>query len=221
MLFRSCCSYGLSEASPGVAFSRWNDPIEDRIAGLMWPLPGVSLRIRDPESDKDNSPGRSGEILVKGPSVMVGYYQLPEATAAALDAEGWLATGDLGVLEADGRLRFIGRLKDIIRVGGENVSPAEVEDLLLRHPDVTAAQVVALPDARLGEVPVAYAALRTGASLDGAALITWARERIAGFKAPRHIGIVNGFEDVMTGSGKPQKTLLRQRALVDFGKSGQ
>ncbi|MFH1603843.1 MAG: AMP-binding protein [Pseudomonadota bacterium] len=215
-----CCSYGLSESSPGVAFSRWDDPIEDRIAGLMWPLPGVSIRIRDPVSGVDNAPGESGEILVKGPSVMVGYYKMPEATAAVLDTEGWLTTGDLGVLEADGRLRFIGRLKDIIRVGGENVSPAEVEDLLLRHPEVSAAQVVALPDARLGEVPVAYVALRTGARVDGATLIAWARERIAGFKVPRHIGIVPSFDDVLTGSGKPQKAILRQRALADFAAIG-
>ena len=147
---------------------------------------------------------------------MVGYYNMPEATAAVLDGEGWLATGDLGVMEADGRLRFIGRLNDIIRVGGENVSPAEVEDLLLRHPEVNAAQVVALPDARLGEVPVAYVALRSGARADSATLVVWARERIAGFKAPRHIGIVPGFEDVLTGSGKPQKAVLRQRAVADF-----
>ncbi len=215
-----CCSYGLSEASPGVAFSRWDDPIEDRIAGLMWPLPGVSIRIRDPVSGKDNPPGEPGEVLVQGPSVMVGYYNMPEATAAVLDADRWLATGDLGVLEADGRFRFIGRLKDIIRVGGENVSPAEVEDLLLGHPEVSAAQVVALPDARLGEVPVAYVALRAGARADGATLIAWARERIAGFKAPRHIGIVPGFEDVLTGSGKPQKAILRRRALADFAGVG-
>ena len=216
-----CCSYGLSEASPGVAFSRWDDPIEDRIAGLMWPLPGVSIRIRDPSSGQNSAPGLPGEILVKGPSVMLGYYNMPEATAAVLDGEGWLATGDLGVLEADGRLRFIGRLNDIIRVGGENVSPAEVEDLLLRHPEVSAAQVVAFPDARLGEVPVAYVALRSGARADSATLVVWARERIAGFKAPRHIGIVPGFEDVLTGSGKPQKAVLRQRALADFeGSAG-
>ena len=212
-----CCSYGLSEASPGVSFSRYDDPIEERIAGWMWPLPGVRLRLRDPLTLADVPTGQAGEILIKGPSVMVGYYKLPDETRAAFDADGWLMTGDLGVLKDDGRLRFIGRHKDIIRVGGENLSPAEVEDLLLHHPDVTAAQVIGLPDARLGEVPVAYVALRSGAAIDPAVLVAWARERIAGFKAPRFIGIVAGFDDVMTGSGKPQKNVLRERALRDFG----
>jgi len=211
-----CCSYGLSEASPGVAFARWHDPIEDRIAGLMWPLPGVAIRIRDPDSGALLPPGKAGEILVRGPSVMAGYYKLPEATRAVLDDAGWLATGDLGVLEASGQFRFIGRLKDVIRVGGENLAPAEVEDLLLRHPAVAAAQVVALPDARLGEVPVAFVALKRAAQATPTELVDWARSRIAGFKLPRHIGIVAGFDDVLTGSGKPQKNLLRARALALF-----
>jgi len=216
-----CCSYGLSEASPGVAFARWNDPIEDRIAGLMWPLPGVAIRIRDPESGVLQAPGKAGEIMVRGPSVMAGYYKLPDATRAVLDEDGWLATGDLGVLEASGQFRFIGRLKDVIRVGGENLAPAELEDLLLRHPAVAAAQVVAMPDARLGEVPVAFVALKRDAVAGGAVtpdgLIAWMRPRIAGFKLPRHVGIVASFDDVLTGSGKPQKNLLRTRAVALFG----
>ena len=211
-----CCSYGLSETSPGVSFSRWHDPVDERIAGWMWPLPGVRIRIRDPLTFADLPPQQAGEILVKGPSVMAGYYKLPDETRATFDADGWLITGDLGMLKDDGRLRFIGRLKDTIRVGGENLSPAEVEDLLLRHPDVTAAQVIGLPDARLGEVPVAFVALRSGANIDPAVLVNWARERIAGFKAPRFIGIVASFDDVMTGSGKPQKSMLRERAVRDF-----
>lgn len=212
-----CCSYGLSEASPGVAFARWDDPIEERINGLMWPLPGVAIRIRDPDSGALLPAGRAGEILVRGPSVMAGYYKLPEATRAVLDAAGWLATGDLGLLEESGQLRFIGRLKDVIRVGGENLAPAELEDLLLRHPAVAAAQVVALPDARLGEVPVAYVAMKRAAQATPAELIDWTRARIAGFKVPRHVGLVAGFDDVMTGSGKPQKNLLRARAIAEFG----
>ncbi len=214
-----CCSYGLSEASPGVAFARWNDPLDERIAGKMWPLPGVELRIRDPESGADLRPGQSGEILVRGPSVMVGYYKMPEASAAALSPEGWLATGDLGVLDASGQLRFIGRLKDIIRVGGENLAPAEVEDLLLRHPAVAASQVVGVPDIRLGELPVAFVALKPGQSCQPHELIAWVRERIAGFKVPRRVVLVPGFDDVMTGSGKPRKDLLRARAIAAMDSS--
>ena len=208
-----CCSYGLSEASPGVSFSRWDDPLEDRIAGRMWPLPGVQVQIRDPQSGELMPPGASAEIFIKGPSVMVGYYQLPEATRAVLDERGWLATGDLGVLEASGQLRFIGRLKDVIRVGGENLAPAELEDLLLRHPAVSAVQVVSVPYERLGEVPAAFIVLRRNATMDETELIAWARARIAGFKVPRYVWLVDSFDDVMTGSGKPQKNLLRERAL--------
>lgn len=211
-----CCSYGLSEASPGVAFARWNDPLDERIAGLMWPLPGVALRIRDPDSGRLLPAGQAGEVLVRGPSVMLGYYKQPEATHAALDTEGWLATGDLGVLADDGRLRFIGRLKDVIRVGGENLAPAEVEDVLQRHPAVAAAQVVAVPDARLGEVPVAWVVPRAGMALSPDALIEWVRPRLAGFKVPRHVGMVTSFDDVTTGSGKVQKNLLRERAVRAF-----
>lgn len=214
-----CCSYGLSEVSPGVAFARWNDPLEERIAGKMWPLPGVKLRIRDPETGLDLPAGQSGEVLVKGPSVMLGYYKMPEATAAALSPDGWLATGDIGLLEPSGQFRFIGRLKDIIRVGGENLAPAELEDLLLRHPSIAASQVVGLPDPRLGEVPVAFVALKPGESCTPKDLIDWTRERIAGFKVPQHLMLVPGFEDVMTGSGKPRKELLRARALTSFSPS--
>jgi fatty-acyl-CoA synthase len=130
-----------------------------------------------------------------------------------LDERGWLATGDLGVLEASGQLRFIGRLKDVIRVGGENLAPAELEDLLLRHPAVSAVQVVSVPYERLGEVPAAFIVLRRNATMDETELIAWARARIAGFKVPRYVWLVDSFDDVMTGSGKPQKNLLRERAL--------
>jgi fatty-acyl-CoA synthase len=185
----------------------------------MWPLPGVKLRIRDPETGLDLPAGQSGEVLVKGPSVMLGYYKMPEATAAALSPDGWLATGDIGLLEPSGQFRFIGRLKDIIRVGGENLAPAELEDLLLRHPSIAASQVVGLPDPRLGEVPVAFVALKPGESCTPKDLIDWTRERIAGFKVPQHLMLVPGFEDVMTGSGKPRKELLRARALTSFSPS--
>jgi len=179
----------------------------------------VQLRIRDPETGADLPPGVSGEVLVRGPSVMVGYYKLPEATSAVLSADGWLATGDAGRIETTGQFCFIGRLKDIIRVGGENLAPSELEDLLLRHPAVAASQVIGLPDARLGEVPVAFVVLKPGADCPADTLIAWVRERIAGFKVPRHVAIVPGFDDVMTGSGKPQKTLLREHALALFGQT--
>ena len=140
-----CAAYGLSEASPNVVMSDWRDAEELRVEGLALPLPGLELRI---SAEK--------EIQVRGWSVMRGYCNNPEATAKAFTEDGWLRTGDLGELTADGRLRMAGRLKDVFRVGGENVAPAEVEEVLLAHPAVETAQVVGVPDARLGEVPCAY-----------------------------------------------------------------
>jgi fatty-acyl-CoA synthase len=211
-----CSSYGISEACSAAALSWWNDTLEDRVNGRLRPLPGVRVMVRDPVTHNTCKEGEPGELLLRGGTIMSGYYKQPEETAEAIDPDGWLSTGDLAVLESEGRFRFIGRLKDIIRVGGENVSPAEVESLLLRHEAVAEAQVVGLPDGRLGEVVVAYVVPREGTSVDPAELVQWAKDRIAGFKVPKHVGIVRSFEDVMTGSGKPRKDLLRQRATQDF-----
>ncbi len=216
-----CSSYGMSETCSSPALARWDDPFEMRAAGLLLPYPGVEIRIRRPRGSishatVDCAIGEPGELFIRGRIVMSGYYKQPEETAAAIDTDGWLATGDLAVPEPGGRFRFVGRLKDTIRVGGENVSPAEVEGFLLQHPEIAAAQVVGLPDERLGEVVVAYLILRPGARATPAAIIDWARATMANFKAPRHVGIVAAFDDVSTGSGKPRKELLRARAKAQF-----
>jgi fatty-acyl-CoA synthase len=200
-----CAAYGLSECSPNVVMSDWRDPEELRINGLALPHEGVELRISD------------GEIQVRGWNVMKGYCNNPEANARAFTADGWLRTGDLGELTADGRLRMVGRLKDVFRVGGENVAPAEVEEVLLAHPAVETAQVVGVPDARLGEVPCAYVTLKAGKSVTEADLIEWAKARCANFRVPRYLRIVDGFETIgMTASGKVQKAKLREHALREF-----
>jgi fatty-acyl-CoA synthase len=210
--------YGLSEASPNCAISAHDDDPAVRLEGYATPLPGVELRILDPESGTDCPPGKPGEILVRGWNIMLGYYNMPEQTAKAIDADGWLHTGDLGVLDPVGRLRFSGRLKDTIRVGGENVAPAEVEDVLHRHPAVELAQVIGVPDPRLIEVPAAYVVLRAGATGTPEELIAWCRERCANFRVPRHVRLVDGFEHIgMTGSSKVQKSKLREFALDDLG----
>jgi fatty-acyl-CoA synthase len=135
-----------------------------------------------------------------------------------MDAEGWLHTGDLGVMDGAGRLRFSGRLKDTIRVGGENVAPAEVEDVLHRHPAIAQAQVIGVPDPRLLEVPAAYVVLKAGSSATPEEIIAWCRERCANFRVPRHVRLVDGFEHIgMTGSSKVQKSKLREFALDDLG----
>ncbi|HTQ77628.1 MAG TPA: AMP-binding protein [Burkholderiales bacterium] len=202
-----CAAYGLSEASPNVAMSDWREPEEVRVAGLALPLPGLEVRISE-----------EGEIQVRGWSLMRGYVGDPGATAKAFTADGWLRTGDLGELTADGRLRMSGRLKDVFRVGGENVAPAEVEEVLLAHPAVETAQVVGVPDARLGEVGFAFVSLRSGKKASERDLLEWARQRCANFRVPRYLRIVDGFEAIgMTASGKVQKAKLRAHALQELG----
>ena len=200
-----CAAYGLSEASPNVVMSDWRDPEELRVNGLARPHEGVELRIRD------------GEIQVRGWNVMRGYCNNPEATAKAFTEDGWLRTGDLGELTADGRLRMAGRLKDVFRVGGENVAPAEVEEVLLAHPAVETAQVIGVPDARLGEVGCAYVTLKSNALASEEQLLSWCKDRCANFRVPRYMKIVKDFESIgMTASGKVQKTKLREHALREF-----
>jgi fatty-acyl-CoA synthase len=216
-----CQAYGLSEASPNVAMSWHHDDLEKRINGWAHVLGGVRVRIVDPASGRRLPPGSSGEILVRGHGLMKGYYKMPEQTAKAIDAKGWLHTGDLGVMDGEGRLRFLARIKDVFRVGGENVAPSEVEEVLHRHPAIRQAQVIGVPDPRLTEVPAAYVVLRPGAAATPEELIAWSRERMANFRVPRYVKIVDSFDAIgMTGSAKVQKNRLREQALIDFGLRG-
>lgn len=205
---RECVvGYGLSEASPNICQSCWWEPEEVRAAGRMRIQPGVEVRL-----------SASNEIQVRGYTVMQGYFDKPAETAATLDAEGWLSTGDLGRLGEDGRLEFVGRAKDLIRVGGENVAPAEIEDILNRHPAIRQAVVVGVPDPRLMEVACAFVILNAGHDPTPAALVAWSREHMASFKVPRHLQIVDGFEDIgMTASSKIQRRQLRDHAVALLG----
>jgi fatty-acyl-CoA synthase len=186
--------------------SDWRDAEELRVQGLALPHPGIEIRI-----------SAENEIQVRGWSVMRGYVNNPEATAKAFTADGWLRTGDLGSLTPDGRLRMTGRLKDVFRVGGENVAPAEVEEVLHAHPAVQTAQVIGVPDARLGEVGCAYVTLKSGVSASEGELLGWCKGKMANFRVPRYLRIVEDFESIgMTASGKVQKTKLREHALREF-----
>ena len=201
-----CAAYGLSEASPNVVMSDWRDPEELRVQGLALPLPEVEVRISEEK-----------EIQVRGWSIMRGYCSDPDATAKAFTGDGWLRTGDLGELTADGRLRMVGRLKDVFRVGGENVAPAEVEEVLLAHPAVETAQVVGVPDARLGEVACAYVTLKSGFSASEEEILAFVKKKAANFRVPRYLRIVEDFEAIgMTASGKVQKQKLKEHALKEF-----
>lgn len=201
-----CAAYGLSEASPNVVMSDWRDAEDLRINGLALPHEGVQIRI-----------SFEGEIQVHGWNVMQGYYNNPEANAGAFTDDGWLRTGDLGSITSQGRLRMLGRLKDVFRVGGENVAPAEVEEVLLAHPAVETAQVVGVPDARLGEVPAAYVTLKADFSAPESELLEWCKARCANFRVPRYLRVVRDFEAIgMTASGKVQKVKLREHAIREF-----
>ncbi len=147
-----CNAYGQSEASPNVLFSDCEESFELRKSGFATPLPGVHVRLANPLSDQPVSSQDTGEIQVKGWNVMKGYYKMPLETAKAFTQDGWLKTGDLGEYDQMGRVRMVGRLKDIFRVGGENVAPSDVEEVLHAHPGVQQAQVIGVPDPRLGEV---------------------------------------------------------------------
>ena len=211
-------AYGLSEASPNVCMSHYDDDIEKRIDGWAHILDDVEVRLVDPETGAVMPPGKSGEIQVRGWSVMKGYYKMPEQTAKAITPDGWLHTGDLGIMDEDGRLKFLTRIKDVFRVGGENVAPAEVEDVLHRHPKIKQAQVIGVPDPRLVEVPAAYVILMEGQSATPQEIISWSKEKLANFRVPRYVQIVDSFEKIgMTGSSKIQKNKLRAQALIDFG----
>lgn len=209
--------YGLSEASPNIAQSCWWEPAEVRLSSRMRPQPGVEVRIVG-EDGRDLPAGAQGEIVVRGWNVMAGYYDKPEETAQALSADGWLSTGDLGRLDEDGRLQFLGRVKDIIRVGGENVSPAEVEDILIRHPAIRQAAAVGVPDPRLIEVVGVFLIVNDGARASADEIVDWCRTRMAGFKTPRHVWFIDDFEQVgMTASSKVQKKPLAAHARKLLG----
>ncbi|MEU2788128.1 FadD3 family acyl-CoA ligase [Streptomyces sp. NPDC007100] len=200
-------AYGLSESSGIVTMCRRDDPPETVAATSGRAIPGTEVRVTD-ATGRDAPAGTPGEVLVRGYHVMPGYYEDPQATAAVLTPDGWLHTGDVGTLDANGNLRITDRLKDMFIVGGFNAYPAEIEQLLTRHPDVTEAAVIGIPDPRLGEVGKAYAVRRPHSTLTPAELITWARREMANYKVPREIEFVRTLP--RNASGKVVKGELRR-----------
>jgi acyl-CoA synthetase (AMP-forming)/AMP-acid ligase II len=157
-------------------------------------------------------PGDTGEILLRGGSIMSHYLDDPEATAFALSDDGWLRTGDLGAFAPNGCLRIVGRAKDMFIVGGFNAYPAEIENALLRHPDIQQAAVIGIPDERLGEVGMAFVVLRTGSTTSGDQVIEWSREQMANYKVPRVVEVVR--ELPLNATGKVMKEALREQAAA-------
>jgi acyl-CoA synthetase (AMP-forming)/AMP-acid ligase II len=188
---RMCEVYGLTETGGKVSICHVSDPLAMRHDSDGRPHDGIEVAIADPQTGAPLPDGTPGEIRVRGFNVMLGYFRDAEATAAAVDAQGRLRTGDQGVRLPGGYVKFLSRIKDVIRVGGENLSPLEVEEVLMGHPDVQEAAVVAAPHPRLGEVPVAFLVMRPGHDTTAEALDSYCRERLADFKAPRRFIFVD------------------------------
>ena len=174
-------------------------------------LPNMEVKIVDPETGRDLPPDTQGEIVARGFNIMKGYYKMPEATGQAIDADGWLHTGDLGLMDEAGYFKITGRLKDMIIRGGENIYPREIEEFLYTHPAVKDVQVVGLPDKVYGEEICAFVILKEGETLTAGELQTYTRERLSRHKTPRYVEFVEEFP--MTASGKIQKFKLREMGI--------
>ncbi len=205
--------FGMSECGGSVAMCNPDDPLPLRSECSGQALPGIDVEVRDPETGETLAHGEPGEIVVRGRGVFRGYYNDPEKTEAAFWDDGWFRTGDLGVLDAEGRVTFRGRLKEMLKVGGENVAAVEIEGYLALHPAVKLAQVVGLPDEKYGEVPVALIELVPDAAATEAEMIDFCRGEIASFKIPRHVRFV---DDWPMGATKILKSELRERILAEM-----
>ena len=207
-------AYGMTECGGVICFGDVNDSLEKRSQTSGWPFRGIEVQIRDLETDEVLPPGNRGEILVRGYCVFEGYYKDPEKNAEAFTDDGWFRTGDICALDEDGRVTYDGRVKDMLKVGGENVAAAEIEGLLSQHPAVMLAQVVSAPDNKYIEVPAAYIQLVEGADATEAELIEFCTGKVASFKVPRYVRFVDEWPMSAT---KIQKVKLREEIARELG----
>ena len=208
--------YGMTETSPISTQTRFDDSLERRVSTVGRVHPHVEIRIVDPETGETVPRGVPGEFCTRGYSVMLGYWDEPDKTAEAIDAHGWMHTGDLAVMDVDGYVNITGRIKDMLIRGGENVYPREIEEFLHTHPDVVDVQVVGVPDARDGEEIMAWIVLRPDAAeLTVDDVRTFATGRLAHYKIPRYVRIVDGYP--MTVSGKVRKVEMRRISIGLLG----
>ena len=210
---RQISAYGLTESGGVVAFSEPTDTPQQCATTSGRPFAGIEIDIRDAETNVSLPPGARGEIVLRGYCMFAGYYKDPAKNAACFDSDGWFHTGDLGSLDDDGRISFQGRLKDMLKVGGENVAALEIESFLQTHPAVLIAQIVAVPDAKYDEVPAAFIQLRPGETVGEAELIAFCRAAIAGFKVPRYVRFVTHWPMSAT---KIQKFALREQIVTEL-----
>jgi fatty-acyl-CoA synthase len=207
--------WGMSETWPFVSCTHPLGTLEQRCEASGYPMNDIEFRVVDLDTGADQPVGVPGELWCRGYTVTRGYYAKPEATAETIDADGWLHSGDMVRLRPDGHLVFMGRYKDMLKVGGENVAPAEIESRLADLAGVAEVAVVGYPDPRLGEVPVAYVVAAPGSSLAEADVLGHLRGKVASFKVPRHVRFVDSLP--MTSSGKVRKVELRAAALEELG----
>ena len=208
-------AYGMTETSPVSTQTSADDPLEKRVTTVGRVHPHVEIRIVDPDTGETVPRGTSGEFLTRGYSVMLGYWNDPQRTAEAIDADRWMHTGDLAAMDDEGYVNIVGRIKDMIIRGGENVYPREIEEFLYTHPDIVEVQVVGVPDARYGEAIMAWVQLHDGADTTEDDIKGFCRGTIAHFKVPRYIKFTDSFP--MTITGKVQKFKMREQSIEDLG----
>jgi fatty-acyl-CoA synthase len=207
--------YGMTETSPVSTQTRRDDDLERRVSTVGRPHPHIEVKVVDPETGRTLPRGETGEFCTRGYSVMLGYWEEPEKTAEAIDGAGWMHTGDLATMDDAGYLNIVGRTKDMVIRGGENIYPREVEEFLYGHPAISDVQVVGVPDARFGEELCAWIRLRDGASLTDDEVREYCRGKLAHYKVPRYVRFVDEFP--MTITGKIQKYKMRETSIEEFG----
>ena len=210
--------YGQTESSPGITMTTTDDPIEVRVSTVGRKMPNMEAKIIDIETGQDCPPDTTGEIVARGYNIMKGYYNMPEATLAAIDQDGWLHTGDLGTMDKDGYFKITGRLKDMIIRGGENIYPREIEEFLYTHPKIRDVQVIGVPDKRYGEEILACVILKEGEAATEEEMIEFVKNGLSRFKSPRYVRFISEFP--MTASGKIQKYKLREWAIDELKLRG-
>ncbi len=209
--------YGQTEASPGITQTRDQDSLELKTSTVGRALPNVEVKIVDPATGDEMPIGEQGELCSRGYHVMKGYYKMPEATAKAVDMDGWLHTGDLAIMDENGYCKITGRIKDMIIRGGENIYPREIEEFLYSHPKVKDVQVVGVPSEKYGEEVAAFVQLKTGEEATAEEIIAFCKDQISFHKIPKYVYFVDEYPT--TASGKIQKYKLRELATTQQAKS--
>ena len=207
--------YGMTETSPVSTQSRVDDPLERRVSTVGSVHPHVEIKLVEPSTGRTVGRGTAGELCTRGYSVMLGYWDDLHSTRQAIDGARWMHTGDLAVMDQDGYVNIVGRIKDMVLRGGENIYPREVEEFLFTRPEVADAQVIGVPDRKYGEELMAWVKLRPGAELSAEALRAYCKGKIATYKIPRYWKFVDGFP--MTVTGKVQKYRMREMAIEELG----